>query len=78
MTITAYYPVIYVNDMDAALKQYIEDLGFKKRHVVDSGFFKEVVLVNGNYRVDLVTTTREEYKRPEGYYAMRVNVREFD
>ena len=40
MTITAYYPVIYVNDLDTALKQYTVDLGFEKRHSIDIGFLK--------------------------------------
>ncbi len=78
MTITAYYPVIYVNDLDKAIKQYTEDLGFEKRHTIDIGFLKEIVLANGNYRIDLVTTSLDEFKHPDGYYAMRVNVREFD
>ena len=78
MTITAYYPVIYVNDLDKALKQYTEDLGFEKRHSIDIGFLKEIVLANGSYRVDLVTTSLDEFRQPDGYYAMRVNVREFD
>ena len=78
MTVTAYYPVIYVNDLEKSLKQYTEDLGFEKRHSVDIGFLKEIVLANGNYRIDLVTTSLDEFKHPDGYYAMRVNVREFD
>ncbi len=78
MTITAYYPIIYVNDMDAALKQYTEELGFEKKHVINGPYFKEVVLANGNYRIDLTTTSADEYKSRDGFYAMRVNVREFD
>jgi hypothetical protein len=35
-------------------------------------------LVNGNYHVDLASTNRNVFNRPEGFYAMRVNVREFD
>ena len=31
MTITAFYPALYVNDLDAALAEY-ESLGFKKAH----------------------------------------------
>ncbi len=78
MTITAYYPIIYVNDMDAALKQYTEELGFEKKHVIEEPYVKEVVLVNGDYRIDLMTALVDVFKAREGFYAMRVNVREFD
>jgi len=78
MTITAYYPIIYVNDLDAALKQYKEELGFEKKHLIEDGFVREAVLVNGDYRIDLVTSIVDEFKSREGFYAMRVNVREFD
>ncbi len=78
MTITAYYPIIYVNDMDAALKQYTEELGFEKKHAIEIQFLKEVVLANGNYRIDLLTALEDGFKAREGFYAMRVNVREFD
>ena len=79
MIITAYYPMIYVNDLNAALKQYCEELGFERLHTLDAGVIKLHVLAVNGYRLDIFTSSIEEMKgNREGFYAMRVNVREFD
>ena len=78
MTITAFYPILYAKDADAALKRYTEELGFVHKHTVNLGYLKSYILEHDGYHVDIATTEREAFQMPDGYYAMRVNVREFD
>ena len=79
MTVTSYYPMIFAKDLDAALKEYTEVLGFERKHTVENAILRYHVLdLNGN-RVDIFTSENEAIKNSkEGFYGMRVNVREFD
>lgn len=77
MKITAYYPVLFAKDLNAALKRY-EELGFQRLHTLDDGWVKlHVLKINGD-RVDLFTSDLPELQMKDGFYAMRVNVREFE
>ena len=79
MEITACYPEIFVKDLDAALKRYTEELGFKRLHTVDDGFVKLHVLDLQGCRVDIFTSDDKDIRmEQDGFYAMRVNVRDFD
>lgn len=79
MEITAYYPEFFVQDIDAALKQYTEELGFKRLHTLDDGFVKLHVLEANGYRVDIFTSEHEQIRmNHDGFYAMRINVRDFE
>ncbi len=51
MTITAYYPIYMRRDIEAALKQYTEELGFELLHTVEDGVVKAYVLGLGSYSV---------------------------
>ena len=77
MKITAYYPVLFANDLNAAMQQY-EKLGFKHLHTLDDGWVKLHILeINGD-RIDIFTSELPELQMKDGFYAMRVNVREFE
>ena len=79
MDITACYPEIFVKDIDAALKRYTEELGFQRLHSIDDGFVKLHVLDLNGCRVDIFTSDDPNIRmEQEGFYAMRVNVRDFD
>lgn len=79
MTVTSYYPMIFTKDLDAALKEYTEVLGFERKHTVENEILKYHVLdLNGN-RVDIFTSENEAIKNSrEGFYGMRVNAHEFE
>ena len=77
MKITAYYPLLFAKDLDATLKQY-KKLGFRCLHSLDDGYVKLHILeINGN-RIDIFTSDRPELQVKDGFYAMHVNVREFE
>ena len=78
MKITAYYPQVFVNDIDAALKEF-EEIGFRKLHTVEDGDVKLYVIeINGN-RIDLFTSELPALRNSiEGIYGMHVNVSDFD
>ena len=78
MKISSYYPEFYYNDLDAALKSYTEDLGFKCLHCLDDGWVKLYVLELNGYRVDIFTSDREELQMKDGYYGMHINVDDFE
>ena len=79
MKITACYPEIFVKDIDAALKRYTQELGFKCLHTIDDGFVKLHVLELNGCRVDLFTSDDQGIRlAQDGFYAMRVNVDDFD
>ncbi len=79
MNITAYYPVIFTKDIDSALKSYTEDLGFTKLHSFENDIHTFYVLELNGSRVDIFTSDNEIFKdASEGFFAMRVNVRDFD
>ena len=79
MTITAYYPILYRNDLDAAYKQYTEELGFKVCHKLKDDEMRGYVLEINGYRMEIIHLELPQFKdRPDGYLAMRVNVREMD
>lgn len=77
MTITAYFPVIFCDDLEASLKKY-EAMGFERLHTTENFAMKSYVLeINGN-RIEIFHSDMDMFKMDEGYYGMRVNVREFD
>lgn len=77
MTITAFYPALYVNDLDAALAEY-ESLGFKRLHTIEDEYIKQHVMeINGN-RIDLFTSNLPQLPKKEGFYTIRVNVTDID
>ncbi len=79
MTITAFYPILYKNDVDAACKQYTEELGFKILHKLEDEDMKSYVLEINGYRIEIIHLAIPAFKdKPDGYLAMRVNVREMD
>ena len=79
MTITAYYPVFHVKDIDAAVKEYTEELGFKLVHSVNDEFASVRILEVNGYRIELLSSEMDFIRnKPEGFLNMRVNVREFD
>ena len=77
MIITAYYPVLFAKDLDAALKRY-EEMGFQRLHTLEDGWVKVHVLRINNDRIDLFSSDLPELQVKDGFYAMRVNVREFE
>ena len=79
MTITAYYPIYLRRDIEAALKQYTEELGFELLHTVEDGVVKAYVLGLGSYRIEIVNLDRDFLRdKPDGFLATRVNVREME
>ena len=78
MKITAYYPQVFVNDIDAALREF-EEIGFQRLHTVEDEEVRLHVLeINGN-RVDLFTSRLPALRNSkEGIYGMHVNVSDFD
>ena len=79
MTITAYYPIYFKRDLEAALKQYTEELGFQLLHKIDDGVARCYVLGINGYRIEIVNVDVEFLRsRPDGFLATRVNVREMD
>ena len=79
MEITAFYPVIQCKDLEAALKAY-EAMGFERKHTIENFALKTHVLeLNGN-RVDIFSfkTEMEMFDMSDGFYCMRVNVRDFE
>lgn len=77
MTITAYYPVFFAKDLDEALKRY-EALGFQRLHTQDNYAIKTHVLEINENRIDVFSSKSDALQAEDGFYSMRVNVREFD
>ena len=77
MKITAFFPVILVRDLEAGLKEY-EAMGFERKHTTENFAMKSHVLeLNGN-RVEIFTSQMDMFNMPDGYYGMRINVRDFE
>ena len=77
MKITAFFPVILVRDLEAGLKEY-EAMGFERKHTTENFAMKSYVLeLNGN-RVEIFTSQMDMFNMPDGYYGMRINVRDFE
>ena len=77
MKVTGFFPVILCKDLEAGLKEY-EAMGFERKHTTDNYAMKSYVMdVNGN-RVEIFTSELDVFDVPDGYYAMRINVRDFE
>lgn len=75
MTITGYNPVFYTNDLDSTLNMY-KELGFTQKHSFEEGEMKYRVLEINGCRVDVFSN--KLHQTEDGFFGMRVNVREFD
>lgn len=77
MTVTAYYPEVYVNDLEGALEEF-KQIGFKHLETVENDIMKMYILeVNGN-RLAFYTSHIPECQINEGIYGMRIDVTDFD
>lgn len=73
MTVTSYFPEIFVKDIEKATESYVNDLGFTIKHRHVNGETKYYILKNEfGDRVALVSFPDDSI--PEGFYAMRMNV----
>ena len=75
MTITSFYPIFCYKDTDAAIKRY-EEIGFKVIHKFENGHLKHYVLEVGNDCLDIMYDGNIPVE--DGYFGMRVNVRDFE
>ena len=79
MKVSDFYPIFYVDDIEAGAKRYSEDLGFTIKHRPQIEFLDYVVLENDKgRRIDLVCSHFPADNFKEGYLGMRVNVDDFD
>lgn len=77
MTITAYYPEVFVNDLEEALEEF-KRIGFKHLQSIENDIMKmHIVEVNGN-KLGLYTSDIPEYQMQEGIFGMRVDVTNFE
>ena len=77
MKVTAFFPVILYKDLDEGLKEY-EAMGFERKHSYENFAMRSHVMeINGN-RVEIFTSHLDMFNMPDGYYGMRINVRDFE
>ena len=77
MEITAIFPVILKKNLEAGLQEYLA-MGFERKHTTENFAMKSHVLeINGN-SVEIFTSQMDIFNLPDGYYAMRINVRDFE
>ena len=77
MTVTSFFPILLKRDLDAALKEY-EELGFVRKHTTENFALKSHVMeLNGNC-VEIFTSDQKMFDMPDGFYGMRINVRNFE
>ena len=77
MTATAYYPEVYVNDLDGALEEF-RRIGFKCLETVENDIMKMYILgLNGN-RLAIYSSHMSEYQIDEGIFGIRVDVTDFE
>ncbi len=77
MTVTSYFPEIFVKDIDKAAESYVNDLGFTVRHRHINGESKYYTLKN-EYGDRIALVSFPDDTIPEGFYAMRMNVRDIN
>ena len=75
MTITSFYPIFCYKDTDAAVKRY-EETGFKVLHKFENDHLRHYVLEVASDRLDIIYD--ENIPVEDGYFGMRVNVRDFE
>jgi hypothetical protein len=79
MKITDYYPIFYANDLEAEIKRFSEDLGFKVKHRPQIEYLEYAVMENENKRrVDIVCSHFPADSFSEGFLGMRANVDDFN
>ena len=79
MKVTAFYPVFYTDDMEAEIKRFTDDLGFRLKHRPQIEFLDYAVLENeNNHCVDLVRSYFPADNFSNGFLGMRANVDDFD
>ena len=79
MKVSDYYPIFYAEDIDAEVRLYTNDFGFKEIHRPDIEYLDYVILENENKRrIDIVCSHFPADSFKEGFLGMRVNVDDFD
>ena len=77
MTVTAYYPEVYVNELDLALEEF-RWIGFKCLETVENDIMKMYILeINGN-RLAIYSSDMSEYQVDEGIFGIRADVTDFE
>lgn len=77
MTATAYYPEVYVNDLDGALEEF-RRIGFTCLETVENDIMKMYILeLNGN-RLAIYSSHMPEYQIDEGIFGIRVDAVDFE
>ena len=79
MTISDYYPIFYVENLEAEIQRYSKDLGFTVKHRPKIEYLDYAVLENEKKRrIDLVCSHFPADSFKEGFLGMRANVSDFD